>query len=128
MRTSGYLALTAVLAVAAADASCNDFKMKCQSTCVAKSGGVSTGQCWGSPTYRFCKCSDASIVVIPGYTCDHPSCPAEARGSTEAPRYAPPAARASTPTPAPSALCSFCGASPAVSGFTTWVTGTSPDS
>ena len=74
MRTSGYLALTAVLAVAAADAGCNDFKMKCQTTCVAKSGGVSTGQCWGTPTFRFCKCSDASVVVIPGYTCDHPTC------------------------------------------------------
>jgi hypothetical protein len=121
------LVLAAVSAAAAAG-SCNDFKMKCQTTCIAKSGGVSTGQCWGTPTYRFCKCSDASVVTIPGYTCDHPTCPAEARGSTEAPRYAPPAVPAPTPTPVPSALCSFCGTSPAVSGFTTWVAGTSPDS
>ena len=117
-----FLVLAGVSAAAAAG-SCNDFKMQCQTTCIAKSGGVTTGQCWGTPTYRFCKCSDASVLTIPGYTCDHPTCPAEAR--------APPAVPAPTPrapTPPASALCSFCGTSPAVSGFTTWVAGTSPDS
>ena len=55
--------------------SCNDFKMKCQTKCIAQSGGVKTNQCWGTPKYRYCKCSDASVHVIPGYTCDHPTCP-----------------------------------------------------
>ena len=55
--------------------SCKDFKWKCQQLCLKKSGGVATNQCWGNPKYRYCKCDDQSVHIIPGYTCDHPTCP-----------------------------------------------------
>ena len=57
--------------------SCKDFKLKCQQLCLKKSGGVATNQCWGNPKYRYCKCDDQSVHNIPGYTCEHPSCPKE---------------------------------------------------
>ena len=70
------LYVLAVLAsVALAQNDCNDFKSKCQTACIAHSNGVSTNQCWGSPRYRLCKCSDATVLTITGYTCDHPTCP-----------------------------------------------------
>ena len=61
------------------EANCTDFKNKCQTFCLAKSGGVATNQCWGVPKYRHCKCSDTTIYFVPGYNCEHPSCPAEAQ-------------------------------------------------
>ena len=56
---------------------CKDFKLQCQQLCLKKSGGVATNQCWGTPKYRYCKCDDQSVHIIPGYTCDHPTCPTE---------------------------------------------------
>ena len=64
-------------------ADCGDFKKKCQQYCLAKSGGVATNQCWGSPKYRHCKCDDMTIYHVPGYTCQHPSCPDEAKNNEE---------------------------------------------
>ena len=61
-------------------ADCGDFKKQCQTFCLAKTGGVATNQCWGTPKYRFCKCDDMTVYHVPGYTCDHPSCPEESKG------------------------------------------------
>ena len=68
---------TSILQQADKNFGCTDFKKKCQTLCLKKSGGVATNQCWGNPRYRYCKCDDQSVHVIAGYTCDHPSCPKE---------------------------------------------------
>jgi len=55
---------------------CNDFKTRCQNACNTQSGGVTTNQCWGSPTlYMQCKCSDGSVFEFAGFECVHSDCP-----------------------------------------------------
>ena len=92
-------------------ANCGQCKKKCQSHCVSKSGGVALNQCWGTPKYRICKCSDDTRFHVPGCPCEHPSCPSTqgtrppsaptAPGNPTAP--APPPARPNPPPPAPPA-------------------------
>ena len=67
------------------EANCIDFKKKCQTFCLAKSGGVATNQCWGVPKYRFCKCDDNTVYQVPGYTCEHSNCPEESKDNTVVP-------------------------------------------
>merc|ERR1712038_672158 len=63
-------------------ADCLDFKKKCQTFCLAKSGGLVSNQCWGNPKYRFCKCDDMTVYHVPGYPCEHSTCPEEASSSS----------------------------------------------
>ena len=127
------LYVLAVLAsVALAQNDCNDFKSKCQTACIAHSNGVSTNQCWGSPRYRLCKCSDATVLTITGYTCDHPTCPGGGNaggvsGNAAAAPTPPPTPPPPTPRPTPAPLCSYCGTKQAVSGLSAWEIGTSAD-
>ena len=62
-------------------ANCIDFKKKCQTFCLAQSGGVASNQCWGVPKYRFCKCDDMTVYHVPGYPCLHSTCPEESKTS-----------------------------------------------
>merc|ERR1711956_156417 len=39
------------------------------------SDGVWASECWGTPLYAECKCSDATIFKIPGFACKNPECP-----------------------------------------------------
>jgi hypothetical protein len=38
---------------------------------------VTTNQCWGSPTYTKCHCTNGDYYLVPGYTCAHSSCDAQ---------------------------------------------------
>ena len=69
------LFLTLVLYIQKSDADCTDFRKQCTEFCLGRSGGVENNQCWGSPKYRYCICSDNYIYFVPGYTCEHPTCP-----------------------------------------------------
>ena len=68
-------------------ADCDDFRQQCTKFCLDRVGGVETNQCWGSPAYRYCTCSDNYIYFVPGYTCEHPTCPTAnvKDGTTKAP-------------------------------------------
>lgn len=68
-------------------ADCDDFRQKCTSFCLQRDGGVNTNECWGSPAYRYCTCSDNYIHFVPGYTCENSGCPTDVveEGTTKKP-------------------------------------------
>ena len=41
------------------------------------SDGVWASECWGTPLYAECKCSDGKIFKIPGFVCKNPECPVD---------------------------------------------------
>jgi len=57
-----------------ADLDCSECKKKCSEACNLNNG---RNQCWGSPRYIECTCSDGSQHSIPGCKCDpsHSNCP-----------------------------------------------------
>jgi len=57
---------------------CNEFMQKCQDLCLEESNGVLEEQCWGEPLYAYCKASDGKVFHIPGFVCEHPTCPPDA--------------------------------------------------
>lgn len=131
MASLRYLALVAFMCCGLGDDDCNDFKMKCQSACIAQSNGVATNQCWGSPRFRLCRCSDNGILKLSGYDCEHPTCPDEARtGAPTAPAANLPGANTPTVSSSSSSSqgkCVRCDNKKSVGGFTSWVVGTSSD-
>jgi len=63
---------------AAAPPDCEQFKAECKDLCLnhnPTSDGVWSNQCWGTPLYAECKCSDGKIFNIPGFVCKNPECP-----------------------------------------------------
>ena len=74
-----FLSVFIFMYISELSADCIDFSNKCQAFCLKQSGGVASRQCWGVPKYRFCKCDDMTEYQIPGYPCEHPSCPAESK-------------------------------------------------
>ena len=82
-----FIFLTLLLYIQKSDADCTDFRKQCTEFCLGRSGGVENNQCWGSPKYRYCICSDNYIYFVPGYTCEHPTCPTAVveDGTTKAP-------------------------------------------
>jgi len=64
----------------AAPPDCDRFKAECVDLCLNHnpgSDGVWASECWGTPLYAECKCSDATIFKIPGFACKNPECPVE---------------------------------------------------
>ena len=51
---------------------CQVFRSHCSDLCFKE---VENDQCWGSPRYVQCVCTDGFIHLIPGYECKHPDCP-----------------------------------------------------
>ena len=37
-------------------------------------------QCWGRPLYAYCKAADGTVFLIPGFNCEHSTCPDDAKG------------------------------------------------
>ena len=115
-------------------ASCKECKKKCQSYCLAKSGGVALNQCWGTPKYRVCKCSDNTGYKVPGCPCEHPTCPgggtqdnnpappAPAPPAPAPPAPAPPAPAPPAPTPPAGGKCTAIGPYATVPGMSVWCT------
>lgn len=63
------------------------------------SGGVATNQCWGTPRYIECKCSDGSTHSFAGCDCENGSCPQGGGTATSEP--APAVTPTSEPEPEP---------------------------
>ena len=59
---------------------CNYFLNKCSELC---NYNVLIAQCWGDPLYAYCKATDGSVFHIPGFTCEHPTCPPDAEWKWE---------------------------------------------
>ena len=36
-------------------------------------------QCWGKPLYAYCKATDGTVFNIPGFECEHVTCPDDAK-------------------------------------------------
>jgi len=65
---------------AAAPPDCEQFKAECEDLCLNQnptSDGVWASECWGTPLYAECKCSDGKIFKIPGFVCKNSECPTE---------------------------------------------------
>ena len=54
---------------------CNYFLNRCSELC---NHNVLNAECWGNPLYAYCKCTNEQVFHIPGYTCEHSTCPADA--------------------------------------------------
>jgi hypothetical protein len=83
------------------DGSKGSCKSQCQTLCIERSGGVSTNQCWGSPRYIYCKCSDESTHAFSGCSCMNSQCPTFAPTPGGSSAHAPTLAPNPAPTPAP---------------------------
>lgn len=104
---------------------CNDFTARCQNACAIQSGGVNANQCFGSPVYTQCVCSDGSVFEFAGFDCLHSDCPKcggpsaatptknPTKNPTKAPTIIPSGSTdngdsttpAPTPTPRPGNVC-----------------------
>jgi len=86
---------------------CDNGAGSCKSQCShACSNAVATNQCWGTPRYIHCKCSDGTTHSIPGCECMNSQCPESPQSTpaTPAPAVATPvptsgATQAATPAP-----------------------------
>ena len=58
---------------------CDSFKEECKNSCLNKSVDIHVNECWGSPLYVDCKCSDGTKIKIPGFTCKSSECPVDDR-------------------------------------------------
>jgi len=56
---------------------CDSFKEECKNSCLNKSVDIHVNECWGSPLYVDCKCSDGTNIKIPGFTCKSSECPVD---------------------------------------------------
>ena len=54
---------------------CNYFLNECSELC---NYNVLIAQCWGDPLYAYCKATDGVVYHIPGFTCEHSTCPPDA--------------------------------------------------
>ena len=54
---------------------CNYFLKKCSELC---NNNVAHAECWGNPLYTLCKATYGKVYYIPGFTCQHSSCPPDA--------------------------------------------------
>ena len=54
---------------------CNYFLKKCSELC---NNNVAHAECWGDPLYTLCKATYGKVYYIPGFTCQHSSCPPDA--------------------------------------------------
>ena len=55
------------------------FTPECQRKIKAESKEVGIIQCWGQPLYAYCKASDGTVFHIPGYDCEHSTCPNDSK-------------------------------------------------
>jgi len=100
---------------------CDNGEGSCKDMCSKEcKNAVATNQCWGTPRYIHCACSDGTMHAFDGCPCEHASCPdspsptAEpttvpttpaptapptTRGPTAAPSTAPPAQSTQKPPP-----------------------------
>ena len=59
---------------------CQYFRSLCSDFCFTN---VENDQCWGSPRYTQCICTDGTIHQLPEFPCEHPECPKDVvRGGT----------------------------------------------
>jgi len=61
-------------------------KAKCQARCNSQ---LATNQCWGTPRYVHCKCSDGSTHSFPGCDCQNGACPKGVVSATPEPEPEP---------------------------------------
>ena len=63
---------------------CQTFRQICSDLCFTN---VENDQCWGSPRYTQCICTDRTIHQLPEYPCEHPECPKDVvkEGTTRKP-------------------------------------------
>ena len=54
---------------------CNYFLKKCSELC---NNNVAHAECWGDPLYTYCIATYGKVYHIPGFTCQHSSCPPDA--------------------------------------------------
>ena len=54
------------------------FFPECQKRIHAESKEVERIECWGKPLYAYCKAMDGHVFHIPGFYCEHSTCPTDA--------------------------------------------------
>jgi len=59
---------------------CQQFTPQCQRKIRSASKEISIIQCWGKPLYAYCKATDGTVFPIPGFTCEHSTCPDDSKG------------------------------------------------
>ena len=55
------------------------FTPECQKSIKAESKEIDIIQCWGHPLYAYCKAKDGTVFHIPGFECDHLTCPKDSK-------------------------------------------------
>ena len=50
---------------------CDEFLDECSILCGTH---ILHAECWGSPLYACCQCTDGIVIEIPGFACEHPNC------------------------------------------------------
>jgi len=56
------------------------FFPECQRSIRSASKEIGIIQCWGRPLYAYCKATDGTVFPIPGFNCEHSTCPDDAKG------------------------------------------------
>ena len=56
------------------------FTPECQRSIRSASKEIGIIQCWGRPLYAYCKATDGTVFPIPGFNCEHSTCPDDAKG------------------------------------------------
>jgi len=79
------LIVTSYVAAQSGHPPCSKFLGQCREA-TKNNQGIAISQCWGKPLYAYCKANDGTTFSIPGYVCQHQTCPSDAnpsRGRTQ---------------------------------------------
>jgi len=55
------------------------FFPECRKRIHGESKEVGLIECWGKPLYAYCKAMDGTVFHIPGFYCEHSTCPTDAK-------------------------------------------------